>query len=81
MTTIAKSAKADVIYLPEDLLDALKLNEGDEVKAVVEGENIRLARLDEFLALRGILAEDEDFDQAMEYLDQAWNAWTPPASA
>ncbi len=82
MTLVAKSNRDDTIFLPERLLTLLKLREGDAVKAIVRGQTLRVARLEAFLSLRGALADDEAFDQAMDELEQGWNAWaTFPASA
>ena len=81
MTLVARSTRADTIFLPERLFSLLKLREGDAVKVVVEGQTLRVARLEAFVNLRGALADDEAFDRAMEDLDQGWNAWTLPASA
>lgn len=81
MTVVAKSVRDDTIFLPEKLLTLLRLREGDAVKAIVEGQTLRVARLGAFLNLRGALADDEDFDQAIEELAQGWSAWTSPASA
>jgi len=72
MTTIVKSLNENVISIPAWLMQVLNLREGDKVKAVVEGETLRLTRLEQFLALRGALSEDESFDQAMEFINQAW---------
>jgi len=81
VTLVARSTRADTIFLPERLFSLLKLREGDAVKVVVEGQTLRVARLEAFVNLRGALADDEAFDRAMEDLDQGWNAWTLPASA
>ena len=81
MTLVARSTRADTIFLPERLFSLLKLREGATVKVVVEGQTLRVARLEAFLNLRGTLEDDEAFDRAMEDLDQGWNAWTLPASA
>ena len=81
MTVVARSVHDDTIFLPEKLLTLLRLREGDAVKAIVEGQTLRVAQLGAFLNLRGALADDEDFDQAIEELAQRWNAWTLPASA
>ena len=81
MTFVARSVRDDTIFLPGKLLTLLRLREGDAVKAIVEGQTLRVARLEAFLNLRGALADDEDFDQAIEELAQGWNAWTLPASA
>ncbi len=81
MTLVARSTRADTIFLPERLFSLLKLREGDAVKVVVEGQTLRVARLEAFLSLRGALADDEAFDRAMTEIDQGWNEWTSPASA
>ena len=81
MTFVARSVRDDTIFLPGKLLTLLRLREGDAVKAIVEGQTLRVARLEAFLNLRGALADDEAFDQAIEELAQGWNAWTLPASA
>lgn len=81
MTVVAKSVRDDTIFLPGKLLTLLRLREGDAVKAIVEGQTLRVARLEAFLNLRGALADDQDFDQAIEELTQGWNTWTLPASA
>lgn len=81
MTVVAKSRRSDTIFLPERLLTLLKLREGDAVKVIVEGQTLRVARLEAFLSLRGALADDEAFDRAMAEIDQGWKEWTSPASA
>ncbi len=81
MTVVVQSTNDETISLPARLLSVLNLREGDEVQAIVDGRILRLAPLDGFLALRGVLPNDEAFDQAMERLDQAWDAWTIPPSA
>jgi antitoxin component of MazEF toxin-antitoxin module len=80
MTITIQVSKKDAISMPADLAAALDLRDGDKVKAVVEGKTLRLARLDKFLALEGALADDDAFDEAMDYLDRAWEKWTPPVS-
>ena len=52
MTIIARSTREDTIFLPERLFTLLKLREGDAVKAVIEGQTLRVARLEAFLSLR-----------------------------
>ena len=81
MTLVVQSSNEDTISLPARLMKLLNLQEGDEIKTIVEGQTLRLAPLDQFLALRGVLREDEAFDTAMEFLDQAWQSWTIPNSA
>ncbi len=78
MTVVVKSTPENVIALPQQLLESLKLSDGEEVKAIVEGQTLRLARLNKFLALRGIMADDAAFDAALTYLNHAWDKWTPP---
>jgi len=77
---IAASPNENVISLPPSLMAVLHLNEGEEIKTLVEGATLRIARLDRFLALRGILREDKSFDDAMEYMNQAWQSWKTPES-
>ncbi len=81
MTITVKRSEEDTIFLPASLLAILKLQEGSAVKAIVEGQSLRLAQLDQFLALRGALADDQEFDRAMDSLDQMWMQWTLPNSA
>lgn len=81
MTIIAKSTQSDTIFLPEKLMAVLNLREGETIKAIVEGQTLRLARLEAFLNLRGILAEDTAFDQAVETVEKGWESWQSPASA
>jgi hypothetical protein len=79
--TVVKSTDENVISIPERLMEALSLHEGERVKATVTGETLRLASLARFLALRGIFADDPGFDEAMQLLDQGWRAWTTDDSA
>ena len=72
MAVVVKSSDEDTISLPSRLLDGLKWREGDEVKVILEGKVLRLARLNEFLSLRGVLADDKDFERAIEFMDRAW---------
>ena len=81
MTMIVRSATEDAITIPLRLMKALKLHEGDEVKAIVDGETLRLAYLDQFLSLRGALADDEGFDEALKANEQGWQTWTTAESA
>jgi antitoxin component of MazEF toxin-antitoxin module len=81
MTLVIKSSSEDTISLPDWLMTVLDLREGDEVKTIVEGRTLHLTPLDQFLALRGALREDESFDAAIEFLDKAWSSWTIPDSA
>ncbi len=81
MTVVVVSSSENEIALPPEIMAALDLRAGDEVSAIVEGDAIRVARLDKFLELRGALAEDDTFDEAMQLLDQGWQAWTTATSA
>ena len=68
--TVVKSTDENVISIPGRLMEALSLHEGDQVKAIVTGETLRLASLARFLALRGIFANDQGFDEAMQLAEQ-----------
>ncbi len=78
MSVVVKSTSNDVIFLPAQLMKELNLSEGEEVKPIVEGQTLRLARLEKFLALRGALKDDDAFDDAVASLQQAWEKWTLP---
>lgn len=80
MTLIVQSSSEDVISLPAWLMKVLNLHEGDEIKTIIEGQTLRITPLDQFLALRGALEDDQDFDTAIEYLNQAWQEWQTPNS-
>ncbi len=80
MTVIVQSSSEDVISLPAWLMNVLNLHEGDEIKAVIDGQTLRITPLDQFLALRGALENDQEFDTAIEFLNQAWQAWKTPNS-
>jgi antitoxin component of MazEF toxin-antitoxin module len=80
MTLVVKSSDDDVIVLPAWLMKLLDLQEGDKIKTIIEGHTLRLARLDQFLALRGALRDDDDFDAAIALLEQGWQSWTIPHS-
>jgi antitoxin component of MazEF toxin-antitoxin module len=80
MTLIVQSSSEDVISLPARLMKILNLHEGDEIKTVIEGQTLRITPLDQFLALRGVLEHDQEFDTAIEYLNQAWQEWQTPNS-
>lgn len=68
MTIAVKSSSENAIALPAQLMAELNLREGDVVKAVVDGQALRIAPLDKFLSLRGALADDDAFDRAMEFI-------------
>lgn len=61
-------------------MKVLNLHEGDEIKTIIEGQTLRITSLDQFLALRGALEDDQEFDAAIEYLNQAWQEWQTPNS-
>jgi antitoxin component of MazEF toxin-antitoxin module len=81
MMVVVKSSDEETISLPRSLLSKLHLKEGDEVKAVLEGQSLRLSKLEDFLSLRGALANDPAFDEAMDFLSQAWRSWPTLDSA
>ncbi len=81
MTVVARSTRDDTIFLPEKLLARLRLREGEAVQAIVEGQTLRVARLEAFLSLRGALADDDAFDQAMQEVEQGWSTWKSAESA
>ena len=81
MTLIVLSNDENAISLPADLMEKLMLQEGDQVSAILEGQTLRLAKLDKFLRLRGVLAEDSSFDEAMNLLERSWESWNSPAAA
>ena len=68
------------LVVPADLLAWLDLQDGEEIKATVVGDSIHITRLDAFLSLRGALADDDAFDQAMAILEQGWQTWPTPES-
>ncbi len=78
MTIIVQNSTKDTIALPVWLMKLLNLREGDVIKTVIEGQTLRLTPLEKFLSLRGILKDDQEFDDAITYLDQAWQEWTLP---
>jgi antitoxin component of MazEF toxin-antitoxin module len=81
MTLIVQSSDEDVISLPGWLMAVLNLREGEEIKTSIDGQTLRITPLDQFLALRGVLEDDLEFDSAIEFLNQAWQEWQPPNSA
>jgi len=80
MTVTVKSCSEDVITLPIWLMKLLNLNEGDKIKPIIEGQMVRLTPLDQFLSLRETLHDDQDFDNAIESLNQRWKSWKFPES-
>lgn len=81
MSITVKRSDEDTIFLPLRLMFLLNLTEGSEVKAIIKNQSLRLARLGYFLNLRGALADDQAFDEAMKEMERAWQQWTLPASA
>ena len=81
MTIVVQSSEHNIIAMPFRIMRLLNLQEGDQVKTIVEGETLRLAPIKHFLALRGVLRDDDDFDSALALLNQAWKEWTQPPSA
>jgi len=79
--TVTTSLDDNVISIPERLMVALSLRDGDRVKAIVTSEVLRLASIDRFLALRGVFADDEGFDEAMRLIENNWQTWTTSNSA
>lgn len=81
MTFVVLSKDENTISLPAELMDKLMLREGDQVTAILDGQTLRLAKLDSFLHLRGVFAEDSSFDEAMNLLEQSWQSWNSARSA
>ncbi len=80
MTLIVQSSSEDVISLPAWLMNVLNLHEGDEIKTVIDGQTLQITPLDQFLALRGALKNDQEFDTAIGFLNQSWQEWKTPNS-
>jgi antitoxin component of MazEF toxin-antitoxin module len=80
MTIIVQSSMENVIALPVGIMESLDLREGEEIKTVIEGQTLRLASVEKFLALRGALKHDREFDTAITYLNQEWQEWILPGS-
>ncbi len=81
MATVIQSFDEDTIALPIWLMDLLEVQAGDEIKTVVNGNTLQLTPMEKFLELRGVWADDTGVDEAVELLEQAWQQWTPFASA
>lgn len=64
MSHVIKRSDERTISIPPRLMAELHLREGDEVKTIIEGDTLRLERLDKFLSLRGALADDDALDRA-----------------
>jgi hypothetical protein len=48
---------------------------------VVDGQTLRITPLEQFLALRGALKDDPEFDAAIKQINQGWQEWQIPGSA
>ncbi|MEZ4708557.1 MAG: hypothetical protein R3A44_15215 [Caldilineaceae bacterium] len=81
MTLIVTSTADDTISIPAWLMKALNLTDGTAVKATVEGQTLSLSPIAQFLSLRGILQDDDTFEDAINSLDAQWQAWTTDLSA
>lgn len=81
MAIIIQSRDEETISLPVWLMQMLEVQEGDEVRAIMDGNTLQLTPLEKFLSLRGIWADDDGFSEAIELLEQAWPQWTPLESA
>ena len=81
MATVVQSIDEETIALPVWLMNLLEVQEGDEVKTAMNGDTLQLTPLEKFLALRGILADDIGFDEAVDFLEHTWQQWTPLESA
>lgn len=58
----------------------VNLRKDRETKIFIEEPAPGLTPLASFLALRGVLKDDQEFDAAIDYLNQAWQEWTLPNS-
>ncbi len=76
MPIIVKSIDENTISLPIWLMKNLELKDGEEVKTLIEGKTLYLSSLNQFIALRGALSDDNEFDTAIEFLNKAWDSWT-----
>ncbi len=81
MMQVAKSTNDNLISLPSSLLVKLRLQEGEMVKTTVEKHTLQFTPLQQFLALRGVLSDDPAFEEAITYLEGAWQSWTMNESA
>lgn len=81
MMQVAKSANDNLISLPSSLLIKLRLQEGEMVKTTVAKHTLQFTPLQQFLARRGVLSEDTAFEEAITYLEGAWQSWTMNESA
>ena len=81
MTLIVRSTAEDTISIPDWLMKALNLVDGTTVKATVDGQTLNLSPIAKFLALRGILKDDDVFEEAINSLDEQWQTWTADLSA
>lgn len=81
MKVTVRRGASGVINLPESLMKALGLQDGDLIHVTVGAGALRLTRFSRFLELRGVLGDDEEFDRAMEFIQEAWKQWASRPSA
>ena len=81
MTLIMRTSDEDTISLPGWLMKKLNLADGDAMTPVVEGTSLHLKPLHQFLALRGVFQDDDDFENAITELEASWQQWTVFESA
>lgn len=81
MAIVVTSTNDDIIAIPAWLMKALNLRDGATVKATIEGQSLNLSPLSEFLALRGVLRDDDAFEDAIDSLSGQWDTWTQNLSA
>ena len=81
MATVIQSKDEDTVALPTWLMHTLRIREGDEIRTVINGNTLQLTPLDRFLELRGVWADDGEFEAATQYLERTWQQWTYLESA
>ena len=59
----------------------LEVEKDQELPEAMQKPAEEIVGLEGFLALRGVFADDTDFDRGIEAVEQAWQAWTPLVSA
>ena len=78
MTVTVSTSNEEMMTLPAWVMKRLNLRDGEKITPIIEGQSIRFDSLDQFLRLRGILRDDQEFDAALELLEQRWRTWTFP---
>jgi antitoxin component of MazEF toxin-antitoxin module len=68
LSPLVQSSNEGIISLPASLMRSLNLHEGEKIKTIIEGKTLRLTSLEQFLALRGTLSENSEFDAAINFL-------------